>query len=236
LPSPIHHGLHSDAEDAPRRCPHTGCHPLFITGCIRTNDGTQTDEGIEHCCHPLFITGCIRTWMLETGRIWSCRCHPLFITGCIRTLYNEVIRERLKVAIPYSSRVAFGHMTFYCMNCGHEGCHPLFITGCIRTLRDPILYNRARNVAIPYSSRVAFGPIFSEYMSLCRRLPSPIHHGLHSDREKLKKFQSVNRVAIPYSSRVAFGLQQEALNRCLLLWLPSPIHHGLHSDKYNSRK
>jgi len=38
------------------------------------------------------------------------------------------------------------------------------------------------------------------------RLPSPIHHGLHSDTMKSIQNGMMKIVAIPYSSRVAFGL------------------------------
>jgi len=62
----------------------------------------------------------------------SC-CHPLFITGCIRTLIlDDSHGLHGQVAIPYSSRVAFGPFSM---------------------ISEIVIFV----VAIPYSSRVAFG-------------------------------------------------------------------------------
>ncbi len=189
LPSPIHHGLHSDPLgtwtelvisksvaipyssrvafgllEAPLHCMLiVGCHPLFITGCIRTigwkpsiicnlalpspiHHGLHSD--CEYISYDLKYEGC---------------CHPLFITGCIRTPQNL--------------------SNAYCI----YRCHPLFITGCIRT------------ILIEY--RLVYG----------FRLPSPIHHGLHSDSTGLYSSYLPKRVAIPYSSRVAFGQYRDII-------------------------
>jgi len=232
LPSPIHHGLHSDIiRKTLTEGPDGSCHPLFITGCIRTGqEGKQIV--IDLGCHPLFITGCIRT--NEFWRRWRpfrC-CHPLFITGCIRTVLAGLFRGKLPVAIPYSSRVAFGHR----------------INAMTKELQlglpSPIHHGL-------HSDRISK----KEVHWPARKLPSPIHHGLHSDRFTTSAMDTRTWVAIPYSSRVAFGPSSNPRKRtkkncCHPLFitgcirtsrpifyfffyskLPSPIHHGLHSDR-----
>jgi len=85
------------------------------------------------------------------------------------------------VAIPYSSRVAFGQRLHKRRFAFSVGCHPLFITGCIRTFITCVVSD-SMQVAIPYSSRVAFGlDAMEANASRFLTLPSPIHHGLHSD-------------------------------------------------------
>ena len=84
-------------------------------------------------------------------------------------------------------------------------------------------------VAIPYSSRVAFGQALSlsELVEL-PLLPSPIHHGLHSDYVHRGFGEPYFHVAIPYSSRVAFGpamntTRREDLSCCHPLFITGCI-------------
>ena len=159
MPSPIHHGLHSDL---PRILGKEQRRIVAIPYSSRVAFGPRVLFFISffiQSCHPLFITGCIRTGVLTyTTPAANTGCHPLFITGCIRTALQDFAPCSQGVAIPYSSRVAFGpykrgllrrkrqklpspihhglhsDMQPLCIFITNIGsCHPLFITGCIRT-------------------------------------------------------------------------------------------------------
>jgi len=158
LPSPIHHGLHSDRRVlfpalflgrvaipyssrvafGPHRNPEQHRErSVAIPYSSRVAFGLKKILAVItfcKCCHPLFITGCIRTEKCLSQRRGQECCHPLFITGCIRTLITFSIAEPPPVAIPYSSRVAFGRCCSIRCGSSETGCHPLFITGCIRTM------------------------------------------------------------------------------------------------------
>jgi len=134
LPSPIHHGLHSDAwQKRSQYAKYGSCHPLFITGCIRTSLATAKVVDY-HRCHPLFITGCIRTLMTvdqtPNSLMLPSPIHHGLHSDHAGTACSEIL---MRVAIPYSSRVAFGHMLEKYNMIYIISCHPLFITGCIRT-------------------------------------------------------------------------------------------------------
>jgi len=113
---------------------------------------------VIRCCHPLFITGCIRTLPLI---FFIVSIFGVAIPYSSRVAFGLLIICLLiiifLVAIPYSSRVAFGLVSILLLYALDACCHPLFITGCIRTRRYIHGHAKRRIVAIPYSSRVAFG-------------------------------------------------------------------------------
>jgi len=161
LPSPIHHGLHSDLlmiqytwkQENMVAIPYSSRVAFghekekwrYIQNGVAIPYSSRVAFGhiweiidpIEVlCCHPLFITGCIRT---RSKNIWWNRrtcCHPLFITGCIRTTFQQnhtVPNSQLPSPIHHglhSDLISTMLVSFPSI-----GCHPLFITGCIRTNR-----------------------------------------------------------------------------------------------------
>ena len=137
----------------------------------------------------------------------------------------------MEVAIPYSSRVAFGLQKTKPSGKRGLSCHPLFITGCIRTWHNSHPQTSLRKVAIPYSSRVAFGLfIWFSIEKWIEKLPSPIHHGLHSDATARIQYGPFATLPSP----IHHGLHSDpnaVLSKNYWFRLPSPIHHGLHSDE-----